>query len=136
MIATGTALERRVFEIIEQNPGINRKGIYKCLGNNTPASSLVKSLGSLKKRRLVRARKANTGGRPAECWWPVLTPEPTSVVPQFREKKTRGCDVRLAVSCATNGYIAQVDGKIPHLFPDTKSLMKWFEREMNARFDR
>jgi hypothetical protein len=67
-------LEQQLLGIIRRSPGVNRKGLHKSLGGHIPASNLVNALAKLRDRRLIRAERVSTGGRPSECWWPVQTP--------------------------------------------------------------
>ncbi|MBX9790029.1 MAG: bifunctional DNA primase/polymerase [Pirellulales bacterium] len=65
-------LEQAILEKVTATPGINRKGLHKALGGHVPARSMVDSLGKLVALGKARAETVSTGGRPSECWYPVV----------------------------------------------------------------
>jgi hypothetical protein len=61
----------RVLEIIRQHPdGITRTGIYDELANHVKGAALVHALARLRDSGKVCMVKVETGGRPAELWYP------------------------------------------------------------------
>ena len=71
------SLEKSLLEKITASPGINRKTLHKALGGHVQAEAMVNALGKLNVKGKVRSEMLHTGGRPSECWWPVLNPLPT-----------------------------------------------------------
>jgi hypothetical protein len=67
-------LEKSLLEKITAAPGINRKKLHKALGGHVQAEAMVNALGKLNAKGKVRSEMLHTGGRPSECWWPVLKP--------------------------------------------------------------
>ena len=72
-------LEKLLLEQITRFPGINRKRLHKALGGHVSAEVMVKALGTLAEQGKARAEQVATGGRPSECWSPIL-PTPAPIV--------------------------------------------------------
>jgi len=65
-------LETKVLGLIRAKPdGMTRTELHKALSGHLPAKNLVKSLASLRDRRLIVAKTEETPGRRAERWFPV-----------------------------------------------------------------
>jgi hypothetical protein len=86
-----TPLEGKVLALVGEKPGVSRKEIYDALGRNTPMPDVDSALASLRDGHRVHARQdKQTGGRPAERWYPgsarpgpapTPTPTPTPLRP-------------------------------------------------------
>jgi hypothetical protein len=78
-----TPLEGKVLALVTDRPGVSRKEIYDGLGRNTAMPSVGNALASLRDKQRVHARLDNqTGGRPAERWYPgPAEPTPTPLRP-------------------------------------------------------
>jgi hypothetical protein len=73
-----TPLEGKLVALVGEKPGVRRNEIYDGLGRNTPMTAVGNALASLRDKQRVHARLDNqTGGRPAERWYPgPARPEP------------------------------------------------------------
>jgi Bifunctional DNA primase/polymerase, N-terminal/Protein of unknown function (DUF3987) len=65
-------LEIRLLNIIIQNPGITKTGLFEATGKKIKAEAMDEALATLEARRLAHRGRCQPehGGRPAECWWP------------------------------------------------------------------
>ena len=61
---------------IRQEPGINRRGLHRAIGGHLPAKAIVPALARMRDRGQIRCEMVATGGRPSECWFPDLAPQP------------------------------------------------------------
>ena len=68
----GNPLETQVLDIIRQQPGIARRGIYQATGNHVRAAALVGILAKLRDAGKARPETVpqTGGGRPTERWFP------------------------------------------------------------------
>jgi 5S rRNA maturation endonuclease (ribonuclease M5) len=68
----GNPLEAQVLDIIRQQPGVARKGIYQALGNHVRATTLVGILAKIRDAGKARPETVPQagGGRPTERWFP------------------------------------------------------------------
>jgi hypothetical protein len=74
--ASGDPLTDRLLTLIRETPGISRNEIHRRISSNVKAAELVKVLAKLRDTGLVRVEKIETGGKPAEKWFPV---QPTAI---------------------------------------------------------
>lgn len=65
----------RLLNAITSTPGINRSGLREVAGHKIPVEEIDAALGSLKAQGLVYSKMVQSGGRPAECWYPVVGPD-------------------------------------------------------------
>ncbi|NLX95981.1 MAG: DUF3987 domain-containing protein [Rhodopirellula sp.] len=63
-------VEEQVYAAIKQSPGLSRRELHRALANHVKATVLVSILARLRDAGRVRVEKVDTGGRPAEKWFP------------------------------------------------------------------
>jgi len=92
-------LETTLLDAILAQPGISRRGLHQATGGKTKAEAMDAALAWLEARKLAHAVPMDTGGRPAECWFPgegcelsnkVLEPEKadaTNAAEKLRENE-------------------------------------------------
>ncbi len=73
---TADPLEQLLLLTIRQEPGINRRGLHRAIGGHIPAKEMVHALARLRDRGQARCEMLATGGRPSECWFPDVAPQP------------------------------------------------------------
>ncbi|MFO1044789.1 MAG: bifunctional DNA primase/polymerase [Planctomycetaceae bacterium] len=78
---TADPLEQLLLQMIRQEPGINRRGIHRKIGGHIPAREMVNALARLRDRGQAHCEMIATGGRPSECWFPDVAPQPIVVTP-------------------------------------------------------
>jgi hypothetical protein len=68
----------KVLNVITLSPGITRKGMYEDFHGRLKADELAEALTYLQTGGLAHAVgfKPKGGGRPGECWFPGVSPEP------------------------------------------------------------
>jgi hypothetical protein len=76
---TADPLEHLLLLTISREPGINRRGLHRAIGGHIPAREMVHALARLRDRGQVRCEMLATGGRPSECWFPDLAPQPVTI---------------------------------------------------------
>ena len=64
-------LFNRITDMIREQPGITRTGIYRRIGKSHGAAAIVDALSRVRTAGLARSEKSRTNGRPAEKWFPV-----------------------------------------------------------------
>jgi len=68
---TNQTIEAKILKAIQQNPGINVRGIYRINGNNISASDVKDGLDRLRKSNKIHFKiVASTGGRNGQAWYP------------------------------------------------------------------
>jgi hypothetical protein len=78
--ATIDPLEQLLLGKIQQEPGINRRGLHRAIGGHVPAKELVNALARLRDQGQARCEAVSTGGRPSEQWFPTVAPARTVMV--------------------------------------------------------
>ena len=64
-------LEKRLLTVVRETPGINRKGLFRTMGGHVRAARLTEALECLRARGFIVSKNdTQTGGRPAEQWFP------------------------------------------------------------------
>ena len=64
-------LAEKVAEIIRQRPGVTRRDLHRTFGNNIKGAALLNALVTLRDSGRAKVEKVETGGRPAEHWFPT-----------------------------------------------------------------
>ena len=64
-------LFNRIADMIREQPGITRTGIYRRIGKSHGAAAIVDALSRVRAAGLAQSEKSRTNGRPAEKWFPV-----------------------------------------------------------------
>ncbi len=72
---SGDPLFARLVTLINENPGITRAQMHRRISSNLKATDLVAALAKIRDAGLARAERIETGGKPAEHWFPARTPE-------------------------------------------------------------
>jgi hypothetical protein len=78
---TADPLEQLLLLTIRQEPGINRRGLHRAISGHIPAREMVHALARLRDRGQARCEMLATGGRPSECWFPDVAPQPVIIAP-------------------------------------------------------
>jgi hypothetical protein len=75
--STGDPVADEILRLLRANPGgLKRSDITRLLSNNVSAARLNQAFRNLMQHCLVRREERESGGRPAEWWFPG-TPPPT-----------------------------------------------------------
>lgn len=64
-------LFNRIADMIREQPGITRTGIYRRIGKTHGAAAIVETLSRIRTAGLARSEKSPTNGRPVEKWLPI-----------------------------------------------------------------
>ena len=70
--AAANPLEQLLLVKIQQEPGINRRGLHRAIGGHIPAKEMVHALARVRDQGQARCEVVSTGGRPSERWFPTL----------------------------------------------------------------
>lgn len=76
---TADPLEQLLLQMIRQEPGINRRGLHRKIGGHIPAREMVNALARLRDHGKAHCGMSPTGGRPSECWFPDVAPQPVII---------------------------------------------------------
>jgi hypothetical protein len=71
--STGDTLADRLSALIHEAPGISRGEMHRRVSSNIKAADLISALARLRDTGSVRVEKTETGGKPAEHWFPAST---------------------------------------------------------------
>ena len=91
-------LEQLLLVKIQQQPGINRRGLHRAIGGHIPAKEIVHALAHLRDQRQVHCEVASTGGRPSERWFPATNLAKTTIVVPEPSEATAPLTTSVAVS--------------------------------------
>ena len=120
---TADPLEQLLLLTIRQEPGINRRGLHRAIGGHLPAKAIVPALARMRDRGQIRCEMVATGGRPSECWFPDLAPQPL-VVSTAKPEMENLVDALQGVAVATPEPAA---AKISETETVTLSLSELFD---------
>ena len=71
--STGDRLSDKVLDLIRKTPGLGRRELHRSTSNHIKADVLVEILARLSRDGWIERREIDTGGRPAERWFPKGT---------------------------------------------------------------
>jgi hypothetical protein len=78
------AVERLALRLVKpilMTPGINRRELFKSVGNKPDKTEMNSALGLLHAHGLARSERTETDGRPSERWFPATDPDGTTRTP-------------------------------------------------------